>query len=248
MNKRDKYLLKQEEIKWRAIYKILQSQQKRFINMLESKDQKLFVIKSINDDINNFVDDTSWEIPDYLTVSLKPVMRQGGQETIHDLASYLPIDYWISFNNPTDLSEQYFNQLKSVNISWGMSDTTKNELRGIVSQWIANWKSYTQIAKDINATNPFVFGKSRAKLIAVNEVWRAYWYGSYIPALELQKDWYNVLKYWHTRHDQIVRPEHTQNEADWWITLDKNFSWTQDEYAPSYNTINCRCFWTYEVV
>lgn len=55
-----------------------------------------------------------------------------------------------------------------------ITKTTRDELRRLLSNGIDEGMSYGEIAKQIQETDPFVFSKYRAKLIAVNEVGRAY--------------------------------------------------------------------------
>lgn len=117
-----------------------------------------------------------------------------------------------------------------------------------MAKGIDEGKSYGQIAKEIALEDPWVFSKSRATLIAVNEVGRAYGWGNHEPAVALQKEGYEMEKKWTTSHDEKVRRNHSQNEADGFIPLDKEFSGTGDEFAPSTNEIRCRCTSTHKIV
>lgn len=119
--------------------------------------------------------------------------------------------------------------------------TTRDELRRIISKGLEEGQSYGEIAKQIQETDPFVFSKYRAKLIAVNEVGRAYGWANHEPARVLQGEGYVLQKEWTTSHDDKVRETHAANEGDGPIPLDSAFSGTGDQYAPSSVDINCRC-------
>lgn len=126
------------------------------------------------------------------------------------------------------------------------TQTTRDELRSILSKWVAEGNSYGEIAKDIRSVDPFVFSKSRAKTIAVNEIGRAYGFANHEPGSELNRQGYVLKKIWATSEDDKVRPEHTQNEAEGFIDFEEAFSGTGDQYAPS-TDINCRCTSTHQI-
>lgn len=116
-----------------------------------------------------------------------------------------------------------------------------------MEEGVANGDSYGQIAKQIQAEDPWVFSKSRATLIAVNEIGRAYGWANHEPAVELQREGYVLQKFWTTSHDDRVRPRHKANEAADWIPLDTAFPGTFDQFAPSTNEIRCRCTSTHRI-
>jgi hypothetical protein len=122
-----------------------------------------------------------------------------------------------------------------------INKTTNDELRNIIASWIDEWYSYGQIAKQIRETDPFVFSKKRANLIAVQEVWQAYWFANFQPLKDMNEQyWFVFEKLWVTSHDPKVRKTHKENEAMGWIWIDELFI-TWDEYAPS-KDFRCRCY------
>lgn len=107
-----------------------------------------------------------------------------------------------------------------------ISKTTKERLLAIMEEGVANGESYGEIAKQIQQTDPWVFSKARATLIAVNEVGRAYGWANHEPAVELQRQGYVMVKQWTTSHDEKVRATHTQNEKAGLIPLSTSFPGT----------------------
>lgn len=72
--------------------------------------------------------------------------------------------------------------------------------------------TYGQIADKITELDPVVFSKSRAEIIAINQVGKAYQYGEYLPMKELRNNGEKVQKFWSTVGDDKVTETHTQNE------------------------------------
>lgn len=83
----------------------------------------------------------------------------------------------MAFDLPTSPASIYIRDLIDLNLSTrdgSTLKTTRDELRRIIADGLDDGKSYGQIAKEIREVDPFVFSKTRAKLISVNEIGRAY--------------------------------------------------------------------------
>ncbi len=253
MNSRERYLKNHERIKARAIARIFTSQKKSFCAFLDTQ-KKNFQIKQ-GEDIEFVVDvwiaTIASEIPDYLNHVLPGVMIEGAREPIKRYRELLPSGYSLAFDIETSQASNYLRDMTDLMLSeknGSILKTTKDELRHILEQGVAEWMSYSQIADQIRGVDPFVFSQTRAKVIAINEVGRAYWWANHQPGRDLVSEWYVLEKEWTTSHDEKVRPEHAQNEAQWWIPFESSFSWTGDQYAPSSTDFNCRCTSVHKVV
>ena len=254
MTKQERYIRNNEAIKSKAIYKIFQNQKKAFADLLENEEKKsrIFVKKSIIDDIiDPFLDDIKSEVPEYLLTVLPKIMREGAKDPIKRYKDLLPDDYALVFNISTAPATVYLQELSDLMLSQrdgSILKTTKDELRSIMRNGISDWDSYTAIAKRIREVDPFVFSRSRSKTIAVNEIGRSYWWANHEPGNVLSDDGYILEKSWQSSDDEKVRPTHNQNEEAWSIPFDEAFPWTDDQYAPSTNDINCRCTSTHKIV
>jgi hypothetical protein len=131
-----------------------------------------------------------------------------------------------------------------------IGQTTYSQIIWLVNDGVTQWLTYSQIAKKMQEWNPLVFSKSRAEIIAIWELWKAYEFGKLMPMKDLQDKWEIVLKKWQTVEDSRVRPLHDKNQRDWYIPLDVPFSWTGDMVAPTSwtNGFRCRCATVYKVV
>ncbi len=239
------YILNQESIKSRKIASILKWQKNLFCNMLEKES------KSIWDDlVDDFIDETKDEIPNYLVDALPTVMNRWMQGTKKEFKKELPNDYSLWFNLETSPASNYLRNLEELHLSqrdWSISKTTNDELKKLIADWIDEWYSYGKIAKQIRETDPFVFSKTRAKLIAVQEVWQAYWFWNWQPIEDMMADGLKFEKLWVTSHDAKVRPTHKDNENQWWIDATKEWLATGDMFAPSHD-FRCRCYQKNRVV
>jgi uncharacterized protein with gpF-like domain len=196
------------------------------------------------------LEETKKLIPDYLLSALPTIMKRWARPNIDKFAEYLPKDYWLAFDIETSPASKYLKDMETLMLSekeWSINRTTKDELKKILAEWVDNWLSYGQIAKQIKETDPFVFSKSRAELIAIQEVGQAYGFANYEPIRVLKEDWYIMEKKWVTSHDWKVRPSHTSNELAGWIPADDEFPWTSDMYAPS-RQFRCRCTMTNRII
>lgn len=250
--KAERFIKTHEKIKARKITSILKGQKTRFVEFLNKLNTKtaLIEIKSIESNINNFVEEVAPEIPNYLLSVLPAIIKEGGKDSIKKYKKQLPKGYNFAFDVETSPASKYLKDLEDLMLSQregSISKTTKEKLIGIMEQGVADGKSYGQIAKEIESADPWVFSKTRAQLIAINEVGRAYGWANHEPAVELQRQGYIMEKEWTTSHDEKVRPNHTANEAAGLIPLDQAFPGTGDQFAPSINEIRCRCTSTHQI-
>ncbi len=233
-----KYIRNQEKVKTRAIAKILSAQQELFCTMLEKEE------KDFGDDVvDSFISETESEIPNYLVETMPTIMNKAANEKKKQYKQ-IPDTYNLSFDIETSPASQYINDLEELQLSqkqWSINKTTNDELRRIIAQGIDDGFAYGWIAKKIRETNPFVFSRARAELIAVQEVGQAYWFANYQPMLDMNKDYGFIFeKLWVTSHDEKVRETHRENEEMGWIWMDEEFV-TGDQYAPS-KQFRCRCY------
>lgn len=243
MNKQEVFIRKKEVIIEKWIKKILNRQLKQLVEIL-SREVKIYSIKSIEDDVFFWIESIKAQIPEYLFTSLQPIMQSAYKQSFNAYKNWLP-DYKnkLIFNVDTEPAVRYLRNLENLHLSerdWSIFKTTKKEILTLLAEWVKSWKSYTQIWEEIQNINPFVFSEERAKLIAIQETWQAYWWANYEPAREMVRKGYVMEKKWVTSHDWKVRDTHHLNETQGWIPLDNPWSWTWDMYAPS-KDFRCRC-------
>lgn len=254
------YIRNQEITKTRALYKILQSQKARFIERLQRSEKHIahLEIKITPDDlIDPFLDEIAPDVPEYLLTVLPTIMNEGAKGSIRRYKDLLPDGYSLSFNIETSPASNYLRDLEDLQLSQRQGSilkTTRDELRDILAKGIDDGKSYGEIAKDIQSEDPWVFSKTRATLIAVNEIGHAYGWGNHEPAVELARQGYVLEKHWRTSQDERVRAKHTANEEaivegheKGWIPIDMEFPGTKDQFAPSIKEIRCRCTSTHRI-
>lgn len=107
-----------------------------------------------------------------------------------------------------------------------ISKTTNDEVRKLITDGVDAGKSYGMIAREIQDTDPWVFSKSRATLIAVQEVGQAYGFGNWQPVLDMMETGLEFEKLWVTSHDPKVRESHNDNEAQGWIPATEDWQAT----------------------
>lgn len=158
-----------------------------------------------------------------------------------------------SFNISSEPAVAYFQNLGNIDFALlglqeELLETMQKEIINILKEWVRNGKSYTQIAKEIHLVNPSIFPKPIAKSIAIIEVGRAYWWANHEPAIELEKQGYEMVKRWTTSHDNKVCLDCLANEAVGNIPLNDPFPGTGDQFAPSKKCKECRCSSTHTIV
>lgn len=238
------YVLFKEKTYANWLYKIMKKYKKQFVYLLKTE-QKDFT--SFNLKLKTFLNSMVEAMADYLPKPLQAVINKwvSSQKDLNP-------NFWISWDLRNEPAVVYLKNLKELHLSqrdWSIAPTTIKEIIWILKNWLEKWMSYTDIAEDIVKLDPFVFSQSRAELIAVTEVWRAYEYWKWLPMKDLQNQWFIVLKKWQTVNDERVRESHRQNQRDWYIPLDIPFSWTWDLLAPAKKkqSYRCRCSVIYQI-
>lgn len=152
----------------------------------------------------------------------------------------LLLENW--FRYYTDVISNYANERWELNLSnyrWAISFTTKHDVVEILKNWIDNNLTYNEVAKQINLKNEVLFSKSRARTIAVTEMWKAYEYGNRQPVQQLMSVWIEMEKKRQTCDDAKVRPEHMACEQEGRVDADYIYPSVWVPIPPWW--VNCRC-------
>jgi len=131
------------------------------------------------------------------------------------------------------------------NRSKSIDDATFGSIRTLLTDGIAEGRSYSSLARDIRRQFDGFAGKlpqahirDRAELIAVTEIGDAYNQGVLIQAEGMQERGMEMEKYWATVGDDRVSDGCADNEAADWIDIDEDFPSGDD--APL-RFPGCRC-------
>jgi uncharacterized protein with gpF-like domain len=131
-----------------------------------------------------------------------------------------------------------------------INETTRDEIRRMVTRGVEQGLSYDQVAKDITARfREFSVGmpqrhiESRAHLVAVQEAGEAYEEGNLIVGRDLAAAGIQVEKRWSTVKDSRVSDLCRQNEAVGWLPLDSSFPSGHDRPL---GHVACRCTALYQ--
>lgn len=238
---RNRYLLNKEKAFEREMARFFRKSQKQVQELLIKQDTQ----KAFWDDLNKLLEKIALWTAVIISKRAKPVISKWTKETL----KYNP-DFAINWELRNDPAVRYLDDIlvnqSNVYLAWSIWATTYKRVNRLVARWVAEWLSYTEVAKDINKLDPVVFSKNRAKVIAVAELGTAYENWKFMPMQELKNKWEIVLKKWLTVNDERVRPDHHKNQTDWYIPLDMLFSWTGTKVAPA--PPNCRCSLIYKVI
>lgn len=129
----------------------------------------------------------------------------------------------------------------------GITQTTRNELRTILTQAADEGWSYNRTAKAITERYQRFAGRparryrhirTRAHAVAVFEVGNAYEHGNMLVARDLADAGLSMQKQWLSVGDRRVRPAHRANQAQGWIPLGDAF---QDGSKRPPTDSGCRC-------
>lgn len=237
----NRYLLKKEKAFENSMNREFKKAQKEIEKFLIKQDTQ----KDFTSDLEEILDKINISIAVLLAKKAKPVIIKWTKET-----QKINPSFWIDFNLRNDPAVRYLDNLINIHssnvIQWSIWHTTYTRVKKLIRKWVNDWLSYTEVAKNITKLDWLVFSKSRAKMMAVSELWTAYEMWKYLPMQDLKAQWEVVMKAWQTVEDERVRPDHAQNEADWYIWLDIPFSWTGTQIAPF--SFNCRCATIYKVI
>jgi hypothetical protein len=174
---------------------------------------------------------------------VEAAIQSGARAAIADLGA----DISFSLANPRAVAflEQYgARQVTRIN------ETTRDEIRRMVTRGVEQGLSYDQVAKDITARfREFSVGmpqrhiESRAHLVAVQEAGEAYEEGNLIVGRDLAAAGIQVEKRWSTVKDSRVSDLCRQNEAVGWLPLDSSFPSGHDRPL---GHVACRCTALYQ--
>jgi hypothetical protein len=242
-SRRNRYTARKEKTWTRDTYKILQRYLNRYARELEKNVKSL---ETKQDWIKDLSDDLGDDLGDYILENDPAIMVFAGNQKRSKYKKALS-GWKISFDNPVNEEVQWLTQTTTITKAQ-LSATTETELRRILAQGVADGQSGAEIAKGIRAIDPGVFSRSRANLIAVQEVNRSYGFADNLGDLELQDRGFVVENKWLTSGDGNVRATHEQNASEGYIPLGEDFSGTGDEYGPSQIDFRCRCITVSRIV
>lgn len=222
----------------RALYSLFNKEYKAFISILEKQDTQ----KGFFNDMEVLLWRLKNGVVEVLKERVQAVIKRGSEVNARKFNE----SFSINFDLPNNEATKYTQMLEELHLSEKQGSiyaTTKTQILEVVNEGIEQGLSYGQMADKIRKTQPFVFSKARAELIAVTEIGRAYEYGNWLPMKDLETQGATVLKEWITVWDDKVRETHRQNERDGFIPLNQKFSGTNDLYAPAKNIdpFRCRC-------
>ena len=237
----NRYLLKKEKAFENSMYRLFRKSQKEIQKFLIKQDtQKDFV-----SDLEVILETILITTATLIALKAKPVIVKWSKEN-----QKINPKFAIDFNLRNDPAVRYLDDIitlhSSSTIIWSIWQTTHTRVKKLIRKWVNEWLSYPEIAKNMTELDPLVFSKNRAKLMAISELWTAYEKGKNMPMQDLADKWETVLKAWVTVEDDKVRPDHMQNQDDWYIWLKIPFSWTGSQTAPY--SYNCRCATIYRVI
>lgn len=239
----NKYLLKKEKAFTNTVFRYFNKSRNEIKDYLIKQDtQKSF---------------TTWlnELLDKINVWLAIIIWWKSKEVVNRGVSsqgrlFNEVNFSIDWNLKNEPAVKYIDEIVALHSSniknWSIWATTHTRVKKLISKWLKENLTYTQIGKQINDLDWLVFSKWRAESIAISELWNAYEYWKYRQMQEFEKDWDVVVKEWITAEDERVRPEHKKNWDDWFIWFNERFSWTDSLIAPSW--IRCRCSIGYDIL
>lgn len=241
----NRYVLQKEKWMQRALYSLFNKEYKAFIGILRKQDTQ----KGFYNDMEVLLGRLRDWVVEILKERVQVVVKRGAEQNIQKYNPWFAID----FNLANSEASKYLTTIEQLHLSENQGSiykTTKEDILEIVNEGITEGLSYGQMADKIQKTQPFVFSKARAELIAITEIGRAYEFGNWLPMKDLERQGATVMKEWITAGDEKVRPSHTQNARDGLIPLNQLFSGTRDLYAPAKNRdpFRCRCATWYKVL
>lgn len=205
------------------------------------ENQALEYIKSLEDYPELKVDLNKMSFIEKLVLKLKNFVllwqKESDTEILEDLISIWEEYDWISI---TDEYALEYAEKHAAELITQINDTTEKSIKLIITDWITKGDSIKTIATNIKGKFAD-FSLYRSSLIAQMETWTAYYFWN-----DKQYDLYTEdlgvtgWKHSFTQWDSEVRDSHKQNEDDWWIPRNQDFSWTWSN-TPPYD-FWCRCY------
>lgn len=203
----------------------------------------------------NYLDDQLKRLPgttklaETIIASAKMTLNKGGKRTVDELKLG---KFGIAFDLKHPDAVKYINDKKTLQLSdykGSINHTTKERIKTIISDGIAEGKSYSELATSIKSQGEAgVFSRARAELIASHELGEAYNTGQMIPVDELTARYpdVKVQKIWLTVGDDAVTEECEANGDEGWIDYNEDFA--SGDFAPP-RSLNprCRCSWSQRI-
>lgn len=223
----------------KGVLKALEKQQKYILSkarkLIEKSAKKVLLLKGLDEDIDRLIEEIdNDELESLILASSESSMLFGARYRIKK--SKLG-KYGITFDLSNELAISYLETDRPLVLA-KIADTTKKAIKPILIDSVKNGTSYNETAKIIRSLG--AFSKSRAQMIATNEIGHAYEWGNRIPMLDLKSKGFDVLKKWSTVNDSLVTPECLSNEDDGWIDINSDFN-SGDQNAPRGDHPRCRC-------
>jgi len=179
-----------------------------------------------------------WEMVDVVNKGISQSIEKGFNNGV----SYLDIEYAFNVKHPRAIN--YINK-RGAELVTKINETTRSEIKRIVTNGIEKGLSYDQTAKEISKRfSEFAIGKpqlhirSRAHLVAVTEAGNAYETGNYEAGKQLQEAGIMLEKYWATVGDNRVSDGCSANEGQGWIPYDEAF---ESGHEHPLRFPGCRC-------
>jgi len=158
-----------------------------------------------------------------LDTAARAAMTFGGR------MAFAQLDMDAVFNLDNPLAVAYMRANGAARVT-NIFDTTRNEMRTLITQAVEDGTSYTDLAKAIRTRfdgfaglKPQLHIRDRAQLIAVTETGNAYSEANLIVGQQLADDGLIVEKYWSTMRDGRVSDGCARNEAAGWIPHNEPF-------------------------
>jgi hypothetical protein len=160
--------------------------------------------------------------------------------------------FGVTFDSVNPRSVKRLAERKALELSQrqgSISATTNARIREILLEGIQSGESYQDLSVRIQAlSKEGVFSQARGELIATREIGEAYGQGNWdvLEDFKSKNPDRQPVKHWVTVKDDRVRDDHTANEEDGWIPMEREHSGTGEMYAPS-EDFRCRCFEKYSL-
>lgn len=137
-----------------------------------------------------------------------------------DLLADIKMDISFSLDNPRAVA--YIKDY-GANLIKGIDETTRNDIKSIVTKAIDEGSSYIAVAKEIKTLFDG-YSDHRTQLIAVTELGNGYQAGSFAAVQEATDTGLTFEKSWLTSNDDRVTDGCRINQSEGWIDQDKAFT------------------------
>lgn len=169
---------------------------------------------------------------------IRDSLEAGGLESVTSFGLEL------SFNLDHPAATEYLNKHGAEMVSQ-INETTRSTIKKIVTDGIAQGKSYDNMAEEIQERfETFAEGRpqhhidSRAHHVAITETGNAFEHGNNLGAQQLKEMGVQMEKKWVTVGDNKVSDGCATNEAEGWIDIDANHN-SGDQHPLRFP--GCRC-------